>query len=206
MNEGNAKKNLRVAVCGIDGSGKSTLIKNLISRLCMRGFKTATARVPFFTKDIFREVQLDGDDLSREQELIKRAGMAFDFARYYRSLDFSEGILICDRYDIDFEVLHDVYELSDDSKATLRSLYKQTPEIDLYIFLRIDYRIAAERLNARGNRKTNENDIILKKMQESFESHFGEIENVVYIEATKSELEILDEAYTVIVGLWENKK
>ena len=43
-----------VAIVGRNGSGKSTLIKNLLRRIAEKGITVSTARVPFYTKDIFK--------------------------------------------------------------------------------------------------------------------------------------------------------
>lgn len=196
---------LRIAICGVDGSGKSTLIKNLLRRIAEKGIPVSTARVPFYTKDIFREIGLNDDNLTQEQELIKRTGMAFDFIKYYNELELFEGILICDRYNVDFEVLHDVYCLEPHAKETLKNIYKQAPSVDLYVYLNLNYEVASARLEARGDRKENESDDILYKMQKAFEIHFSHLENVLWVDAMLTENEIEEKVLSHISNLWRLK-
>lgn len=193
---------LRIAVCGIDGSGKSTLIKKLLARLVLNGIPASSARVPFDSKIVFNEIKSDSEELTREQEIVKRAGMAFDFIRYYKVLGIPEGVLICDRYRVDFEVLHDVYHLPNEFKDILSSIYEQAPKVDLYIYLKADFHLASTRLEERGDRKNNESDEILRSMQQAFDSRFSKFSNVIYIDAAKPEDEIENEVFTRIIELW----
>lgn len=53
----------------------------------------------------------------------------------------------------------------------------------------------------RGNRKENENDEILLKMQNSFEERIKNYPNMVVLDATKTEEEIANEAYAYILKI-----
>lgn len=194
---------LRIAVCGIDGSGKSTLIEKLLTLFEQDNIVASYARVPFPSKEAFFKIEFPIYGI--EQEIVKRTGMAFDFVRYYTSFKATDGILLCDRYDMDYEVLNDVYCLPEIYLETLHLIYNQAPTIDLYIYLRIDASLAGNRLNKRGNRKDDENDKILNAMQQVFEEHIQHRSNVLILDAARTSD---SNAYFVkkkILDLWENK-
>lgn len=188
---------LRVAICGLDGIGKTTLIEKLKEKLTQNGLMVASTKVPFVCKKIMENVA--GED-TEEFEITRRIGMAFDFAEHYRNLDVIAHVLICDRYDIDFEVLNDTYEILQNYKDIMHAIYLQAPRLDLCFYLKADYAVAAERLNKRGNRKENENDDILRRMQESFDRRTLDYTNAIILDATKSEEEIADEAFAAILS------
>lgn len=189
---------LRVAICGLDGIGKTTLIDKLKAKLIGDGYSVAQTRVPFTCKELMENIGYE--DLS-EFEIVRRIGMMFDFAEHYYKLDVSTDVLLCDRYDIDFEVLNDTYNIPKNYKDILHAIYMQAPRLDFCFYLRAHYSLAAERLNARGNRKENENDDILKSMYDSFERRIKDYPNSVILDATKSEDEIANEAYLNILKI-----
>ena len=190
---------LKIAICGIDGCGKSTLIHKLKECLNARGISAVSTRAPFPSKDTFAIIP--PEKYRAEHEIVKRAGVAFDFIRHYKNISVNEDVLLCDRYEIDFEVLNDVYDIPNEYKDVLHSIYGQAPKIDIYIFLKADFSLAGMRLKQRGNRKDDENDEILQGMQSSFEKRFLKYTNVVIIDASKSEDEIADEALKTILEL-----
>lgn len=194
---------LRIAICGIDGSGKSTLIEKLLAFFENDSMVATYARVPFPSKEAFHKIEFPAYGI--EQEIVKRTGMAFDFNRYYSNLETTDGILICDRYDIDYEVLNDVYCLPDKYQETLRLIFSQAPKIDLYVYLRIDATLAGNRLDKRGNRRDDENDTILSGMQQVFEEHIQQRSNVLVIDAAQAPDSIEHIVEKRILDLWENK-
>lgn len=189
---------LRIAICGLDGIGKTTLIGKLKEKLVGDGFTVAQTRVPFTCKTLMES--MGNEDLS-EFEIVRRIGMMFDFAEHYHKLEVDADVLICDRYDIDFEVLNDTYNIPQNYKDIMHSIYMKAPRLDLCFYLQADYSLAAQRLNMRGNRKENENDDILMSMQNSFERRIKDYPNSVILDATKTEDEIADEAYKKVLSI-----
>lgn len=188
---------LRIAICGLDGIGKTTLIENLKERCTKSGVSIAKTRVSFTCKSLMENIEFE--ELN-EFEVVRRIGMMFDFAEHYRKLDADADVLLCDRYDIDFEVLNDTYNIPQNFKDIMHSIYMRAPRLDLCFYLRADYTLAAERLDSRGNRKENESDNILMRMQKSFDRRIKDYPGAVIMDATKTAEEIADEAFDNIVN------
>ena len=186
---------LRVAICGLDGIGKTTLIENLRKKLMLDGYTVAQTRVPFICKTLMEHINCESLD---EFEIVRRIGMMFDFSEHYHALDVDADVLICDRYDVDFEVLNDVYNIPQNYKDIMHMIYSRTPRLDLCFYLKADYTIAAKRLVKRGDRKENENDNILRDMQNSIEKRIMDYPNIVILDANLTETEIANEAYYII--------
>ena len=195
--KGGIRKMLRIAICGLDGIGKTTLIEKLKGKLVREGLSVAQTKVPFTCKTIMETM----DENLNRFEIVRRIGMAFDFAEHYHYLDVVADVLISDRYDIDFEVLNDTYDIPQCYKDIMHAIYVQAPRLDLCFYLQADYLLAAERLNKRGNRKENENDDILRRMQKSFEERIKTYPNMVVLDATKAEYEITNDAVKRVILL-----
>lgn len=193
---------LRIAICGLDGIGKTTLIEKLNKKLILQGYTVAKAKVPFVCKTLMNDI---GHEDLREFEVVRRVGMVFDFAELYCGMDVDADVLLCDRYDIDFEVLNDVYNVPQNYKDIMHSIYFKAPRPDLCFYLRGEYSLAAERLIKRGDRKEFENDDILKSMQKSFEQRIKDYPNSIVIDAYKTADEIADEAYQHIQKILNKK-
>lgn len=191
---------LRVAICGIDGAGKSTLAENLVSVFSSHKIPVIYAKVPFPSKEVCAIAKIDGEDVV--QKIIKRTGMAFDFVRYYSTFEKFNGILICDRYDVDYEILNRVYELPQKYLCYMHSIYNVVPSVDLYIYLKISAEVAARRLEARGDRACDESDLILKNMAKEFDIIMHK-QNVFLIDALQSTETITKLAESKIIELWE---
>ena len=194
---------IRIAVCGLDGIGKTTLIEKLNKKLSQQGLTVAKAKVPFVCKTLMAN---SGYENLSEFELVRRIGMAFEFTELYCALNVNADILLCDRYDIDFEVLNDVYNVPQNYKDIMHAIYMKAPRPNLCFYLRGDYTLAAERLIKRGDRKDFENDDILMSMQSSFEKRIYNYPNSVIIDANKTVDGIADEAYGYIRQVLKNKK
>ena len=183
---------LRVAICGLDGIGKTTLIEKLKEKLMQSGLNVAQTRVPFTCKTLMENIGYEG---TSEFEIVRRIGMMFDFSEHYYELDVNADVLLCDRYDIDFEVLNDTYNTPQIYKDIMHAIFKKAPQLDICFYLKADYTLAAERLNKRGNRKDNESDGILKSMQNSFDRRIVDYPHSIILDAHKTEEELVSEAY-----------
>ncbi len=201
-NQRKDKKMLKIAVCGLDGIGKTTLIEKLEEKLIKDGLTVVQTKVPFTCKTLMENI---GHEALSEFEIVRRIGMTFEFAEHYNKIDAAADVLICDRYDIDFEVLNDTYNVPQNYKDIMHAIYMQVPRLDLCFYLQAGYSVAVERLNKRGNRKDYESDDILISMQNSFDKRIKEYPNSVILDATKTEDEIANEAYANILNILNKK-
>lgn len=174
-----------VAFCGIDGCGKTTLIKNLLSdktwcgKLSVRGEK-----VNFYCKEY---LNLCNNTEYTSGNTIKRIGMTFDFLNHYTKKLHGTDIILCDRYDICYRVLNRVDEIPREISNYLDKLYDLCKKPDLYIYLDVEVGIAGKRLERRGNREVEESDLILESMRKYYDILLKEKDNVVSIDANADE-------------------
>ena len=194
----------RIAICGIDGSGKTTLTQALMSIFQEWNISCLYAHVPFDSKQILDAVEINKD--FEEFEITKRIGMAFDFVRYYKEVFNNYDIMLCDRYDIDFKVLNDVYHLPNKYIHILNDIYQQVPKADLYIYLKTTVSTAENRLNSRGNRQKDESTEILDSMYRSFENQLQQCDNYIVIDGEESiDTIISDVTKQICIFLKESK-
>jgi len=192
---------LWIAICGIDGVGKTTLACNLKEYLSLHRIPVNYAKVPFPSKEACLSANFSYCDIS--QEVVKRVGMAFDFVRYYSSISKLDGIVICDRFAMDYEALDDIYNLPQNYCDLLQRLYNLIPPPDLFIHLKVSVDEAIYRLEKRGDKAFDESNEILIMMDKYFDTKFRYLKNVLKIDASQSQQKILDIALCEILNLWE---
>lgn len=183
---------MRIAICGIDGAGKSTIINKLF-----KYYSNITAvqvcKVEFKCKNFFDHIL--NYDASIERKVTLRAYMAYDFVNYYFGFQNCNELLLCDRYDICYQVLNQVEELPQKYIDILNEIYSIIPEADLYVYIDVPVQVASMRLNNRGNRASNENDDILMKMKSHYNKELQSKKNVLIIDGNC----LLDEIINKIV-------
>lgn len=186
---------LKVAICGIDGAGKSFLIEKLVAHFQNLGIAVDNTKVDFHCKEICKQV-----DLLKEKNIV-RIGMAYDFVNHYIYFKSTSQLLICDRFDVCYRVLNRVDALDNILIEQLDKLYSIIEDADLYIYLDLPVNIAAKRLALRGNRANNESDEILKLMQHYYKSELAKKKNVKVIDASQSSDVVFETAKNIIEKL-----
>lgn len=171
---------VKVAICGIDGAGKTALIEKLFAHYQTIGVSVDKAKVDFPCKEICKATEL------LKENKIVRIGMAFDFVNYYRSFKSNCQLVLCDRFDVCYRVLNRVDNLSVNLINQLDKLYSIIEDANLYILLDIPVDLAAKRLSLRGGRADNESDEILSLMQHYYTSELIKKKNSVVIDASQS--------------------
>lgn len=163
----------KVAICGIDGAGKTTAINVLKSKLLLSSNAVFVAKCPFESKSFLSQsgVGLHGDKKIVE---IKRIAMAFEYVKYYYDVvSQHNSIVIFDRYSICYELLNRLDCLPDDTLRILSMIYGMIPLPDLYIFCDIHPKDALGRLIKRGNYdKDEENLDILTQLSVWYKEFF----------------------------------
>ena len=177
---------VKVAICGIDGAGKTALIKKLLAHYQAIGVSVDKAKVDFPCKEICKTA-----DLLKEKEIV-RIGMAYDFVNYYHRFALSSQLVLCDRFDVCYRVLNRVDKIGKNLIEQLDKLYSIIEDADLYILLDIPVDLAAKRLALRGDRAENESDEILRAMKRYYNSELAKKKNPVVIDASQS-LEVVFE-------------
>lgn len=188
---------IRVAICGIDGAGKTTLIDKLYGYYNCKNIDVKIAKVDFLCKETCRSAFID-DRFKNEQSIITRVGMAYDFVNYYRTISDYCGMLICDRYDICYRVLNRVDNLPPRIIERLDKIYSLVQDADIYIYLDLSIEEAASRLDARGNREDNECCTILSSMRNFYMAELKNKKNVTVIQASQTPEKIFEKAKEII--------
>lgn len=196
MNNENGKMNVSIAICGIDGSGKTTLIKALKSYYEKQNVTVGIAKVPFESKSLWMQAFQKSNDLLSIS--IKRIGMAFDFLKYYQNINFDNEITLCDRYDLCYKVINYVDNIDESMISRIEKIYDLAPNIDRYIFLELPPNIAIQRLNHRCNRTEDENDHVIKRMSYFYHEYIYKLNNCSVIDASKSLSTVFTKAIEII--------
>lgn len=161
-----------IAFCGIDGSGKSTLIEYLV-RILQDKYSVVVAKCPFESKKLLKDSgnELFGDVKDVE---MKRIAMAFEFVNYHKSIrNVEPQIILSDRYSICYRLLNIIDNITVDTIKRLDKIFNLLPEPDLYVFCDITPQTAYNRLITRGNFVFEEENIeILSRLSLLYKNFF----------------------------------
>ncbi len=183
-----------VAFCGIDGSGKTTQVKNAQAHLAAGGTPVLVTKQP---TDLYRndpdvrallDLRRSGAALTAELALLA----AFDRARHVRTQILPAladgGCVISDRY------VYSTYSYflarGLDDLPWLKAINRLAPEPDLTVYIDVAPELAAERIVARdgSSRKREELDIArMTQVRRSFlEQPWGRSDRFVVVDGAAS--------------------
>jgi dTMP kinase len=167
-----------IAICGIDGSGKSTIIDRLRAEPMLRD---ACFIKKQDKENINRVIDLNTPIGPMPQAYLKgplaasiRWAHAFDYLRFYettvRPLTRRHSILVSDRWSFCPIAFANVgTRLAEDIDFLLRHVGRP----DLTIFLDVDAETAFARLQARGPVLDDEHIDLLRAYREAYENYFA---------------------------------
>lgn len=194
-----------VAVCGIDGSGKTTQVDVVADYLRSTGSVVVTKQ----PTDLYRndpevrallDLRADGAFLTQELALLA----AFDRARHVRSVILpalaDKGGLVTDRYVYSTYCYFLARGIAD--LEWLKSINRLAPEPDLAIYLDVPPEIAAERVIARdgSSRKREELDLgRMSQVRDYFVSQpWGRSDHFHVIDGTQSRDDVSAQVLTLL--------
>jgi dTMP kinase len=199
-------RGILIAIEGIDGSGKTTLAKNISLSLEQQGFNTLLTREPGDSelgKEIRQLVQTQNVTISpRAQYLLFATDRAQHFSERIIPALKDNKIIICDRLSdsslayqgygngLDIEMIKSVNEWS---------MHAIIP--DLTVFVRIPVEIALERCGKRGALSAYEKQDFLKKVSDGFEELYKNRENVIIVNGTESQ-DVLNKKVSDRIEQW----
>ncbi|TCC09264.1 hypothetical protein E0L21_10645 [Kosakonia quasisacchari] len=177
------KRPLIISVSGLDGSGKSSLVRHLSEISCLqpaihskRLLFTQTRKVFDTYKD---SEQQTGTYIDKNNPLAQavRYGVLFDALEYFESelfpLYHHYNTLILDRWKLDYRA----FMLLTHSKEDIEILLAPLPEADLHIYLSVTVETARERIRRRGSLKEDEAPEIMTALTESYQQVIAESAN-----------------------------
>ena len=178
-----------IAIEGIDGSGKTTLARNISSLLEQQGFNTLLTKEPGDSelgKEIRELVCAKNISISPlAQYLLFAADRAQHFTELIIPALKNNKLIICDRL-ADSSLAYQSYGNGVDREIVKSintwSMQKIMP--DLTIFVRIPVEIALERCGKRGSLSLYEKKEFLNKVAHGFEEIYKNRDNVIIVDGT----------------------
>lgn len=191
-----------IAIEGIDGTGKSTLAKNLYKALKERGFDAVLSFEPTFGRygKILRQSFTSPERLSPEEEL-----RLFTEDRREHVRDFIEPALkrgktvVLDRYYLSTIAYQGARGLEPEKIRIENEAFSPRP--DLAIILVLDPECALRRIEEKRGEPPNSFEALdyLERVQNIFDEL--DYPFIKKIDASKCEEEILEEALNIIIPL-----
>lgn len=185
------KSGILIAIEGIDGSGKTTLAKNLYSSLKQQGFNTLFTKEPGDSelgKEIRELVCTQNIAISpRAQYLLFAADRAQHFTERIIPALKDNALIICDRL-ADSSLAYQGYGNGSDIEMikTVNAWSMHAIIPNLTIFVRVPVEIALQRCNNRGSLSTYEKKDFLIKVAQGFEEIYKNRDNVILVDGTQS--------------------
>lgn len=197
------------SVEGTEGSGKTTLIKNLAEKISQLNLQVVTTREPGATKlgQKIRTMLMD-----RQEPICLIAeflSFAADRAQHFAELILphleQNHIVISDRM-ADSSMVYQGYVKGLDYQTikTINAIAMQNRTPDLVIYLQLDCQTALIRVNKRNETEVQaafEKEILEKKQQlvDGYDAILTNRSDVIVLDATQSPENIADQAFTAIL-------
>lgn len=187
-----------IAVCGIDGSGKTTFVNKYAMMLEKKGLRVKKMKLELNNQKIIEQVfpsEMNRKGKKRGEVLWERIGVAFDFVNYYLDIDKINDydVIICDRYDLCYLAYSRVYGIRRRVYRKIKKIYEVAPIPNYYIYFDISTQNALKRIEERGEKiSRDEHEEILERVQKYYKELIATIDNCIIVDATKSYVEILE--------------
>ena len=199
---------MRIAFCGIDGAGKTSLILQLQEKLLSIDKKGKIMKLQLNSQKILKRMAIDITGMEKNYLSIfpiqwGRIALGFEFYDYYRDIDKIQHIdyVLCDRFDICYKVYSKVYGVND--MYEIEKIFDLVPKPDLYVYLKVDVATALNRIEKRGEEKTfDEQECFLTPAVRYYDDYFSKIDSkVLILDATKNTDFLCDEIIDYIKGM-----
>jgi len=206
------KQGFLISVEGIDGCGKSTLIKNLHKQLKKEGFDVLATKEPGKTKigkEIKKILYQEKNSMCGQTEYLL---FAADRAQHFHEIvipSLNEGkIVLSDRMD-DSSVVYQGYGFNFDIEILkkINSWAMNNIKPNLVFYIRLDEKTAFERIKQRKLEPTpfeKQDKEFWQHIINGFETTFKNRKNVVILDGKLSANELLDKAKNIVVNLIKN--
>lgn len=185
------KRGILIAIEGIDGSGKTTLAKNIHASLKQQRFATMLTREPGDSelgKEVRQLVCTQNIAISsKAQYLLFAVDRAQHFSERIIPALKSNTFIICDRLS-DSSLAYQGYGNGLEIEM-IKSINKWTMQdiiADMTIFVRIPVQIALERCTSRGSLSAYEKKEFLKRVAYGFEEIYKNRDNVIILDGQES--------------------
>ena len=158
-----------IAFCGINGCGKSTLIKSLsecqeyrdalvLNKDVRRNVECLNQFFPGFQNTVDHIIESDPG-------VLLRYGYAFDFLNFYQSklveINNRDGLVFAERWNTCIEAWNEMVGLEND--LAMNRLVSLMPDADFTIYIRVDPVEAVNRLKSRGATRINDDIRVLQR-------------------------------------------
>ncbi len=186
------KNGMLISVEGIDGSGKSTLIKNVAQLLRAYNLPVILTKEPggsALGKQLRTILQTQTTPLTPKAEyLLFAANRAQHFHEVIMPNLQQHNLIISDRM-ADSSLVYQGYGrgLDLDMLRTINRWAMNTIQPDLTVYIKIPYNIARDRIAARKQLTTfeKEHENFIKKLMVGFDEIFTDKKNVIQLDGTK---------------------
>lgn len=205
----NANKGLFITFEGTDGSGKTSVLKEVIARLSSEGYKVESTREPGGNKiaELIRNIILDKANTDMDP---KTEALLYAAARRQHLVQnvlplLNKGItVISDRY-IDSSLAYQGYarKIGIDEVLSINMFAIDNKMPDLTLLFRLDPEIGIKRISSDSEREVNRLDVekmsFHKKAFEGYDILAKRFKDrFVVIDASKSLKSVVEEAYKAV--------
>lgn len=197
-----------IAVEGIDGSGKSTLVTNLAQALLNQQLSVITTKEPggsALGKQLRPIVQTQaGSICSKAEYLLFAADRAQHFAECIIPHLAQGDIIISDRM-ADSSLVYQGFGRGLDQTllATINQWAMNNIQPDLVIYVRLDHKQAYQRLLQRKKTLTafeKEQESFFKKLVDGYDTLFKNRTNVIHLDGTTTQETVAHEATQAVIS------